>query len=372
MNMDLVPALDPAGVPGPEWLFHVLLVLTFFLHLLFLNLTLGGTLLAAVSHLAAGGRRQDPRAVLAGRLMGVNSYGISLTITTGVAPLLFVQVLYQQYFYTATILIGWVWFAFLGLLMVGYYAAYAYKFRSPESPPAGGSLWLLVSATMFLLIAMVHVAVHLIHAQPGGWDGFAANPWQVVGDPTYLPRLLHFVLAGVGMSSLVSCWWALRQAKGGRDEELNNAIARHTWKWALWATVLQVVDGVVLLVLLPRPVLAGMMQGGAVMVAPLAVAVVAGLGLLVMLARVSEPAARPTTVTGTLAAMILVVAVMAVTRHQVRLLYLQSVTGQFELQTSPQWFNIAVFVVLLVAGLITVYLMTRRVLTSPAEGEEAA
>ena len=78
-----------------------------------MNLTLGGTLLAVISHLSGGGRRDDSRTALAGRLMAVNTYGISLTITTGVAPLLFIQVLYQQFFYTATILIGWVWFGLL-------------------------------------------------------------------------------------------------------------------------------------------------------------------------------------------------------------------------------------------------------------------
>ena len=38
MQADLVPAVDPAGLPGPPWLFHVLLVFTFFLHMLFMNL----------------------------------------------------------------------------------------------------------------------------------------------------------------------------------------------------------------------------------------------------------------------------------------------------------------------------------------------
>ncbi len=47
MTPDLVPAVDAAGLPGPVWLFQALLVFTFFLHLLFMNLTLGGTLLAA-------------------------------------------------------------------------------------------------------------------------------------------------------------------------------------------------------------------------------------------------------------------------------------------------------------------------------------
>ena len=108
-------------------------------------------------------------AVLAGRLMAVNSIGISLTITTGIAPLLFVQVLYQQYFYTATILIAPVWMLFLLMLMVGYYATYLYKFKGTPARGSGGTGWLLVAAAMFLLIAMVHVAVHLIHSQPEKW-----------------------------------------------------------------------------------------------------------------------------------------------------------------------------------------------------------
>jgi len=69
MNPQLIPPLDAAGLPGPPWLFHVLLVFTFFLHMLFMNLTLGGTLLAAVAHFRGGGRRDDPRGALAGRLM---------------------------------------------------------------------------------------------------------------------------------------------------------------------------------------------------------------------------------------------------------------------------------------------------------------
>jgi len=144
MSGSLIPSVDAAPVPGPFWLLHVLLVLTFFLHLVFMNLTLGGTLLAAISQVASRGRAGDVRTVLASRLMTVNNYGISLTITSGVAPLLFVQVLYQQYFYPATILLGWIWFFFLVMLTVGYYSAYAYKFRGTPATGRGGTAWLVL------------------------------------------------------------------------------------------------------------------------------------------------------------------------------------------------------------------------------------
>jgi hypothetical protein len=372
MNPNLIPGVDPAGLPGPLWLFHVLLVFTFFLHLIFMNLTLGGTLLAAVAHFKSGGRRDDFRGVLAGRLMAINNYGISLTITTGVAPLLFIQLIYQQYFYTATILLAPVWFSILVLLTAGYYAAYLYKFRGAPSRGSGGGLWLSVSALMFLLIAMIHVAVNLVHAQPEMWGHLADGSWSVFSDPSFWPRLLHFVLAGLGFAAVVTAWWAVRRASEGVDSDTNTQIARWAWRWALWTTVLQVVDGFLLLMVLPRPVLIGVMTGGVATLGPLTLAILIGIGLLMMIARVSNPVEKPGLVTGTLAAMTLTIAVMTITRHQVRALYLEPSTAQFSFQIVPQWGNFVLFAVLLVAGLVTVGFMVWRVLTSPASGADAA
>lgn len=372
MGLTLLPGADPTAIPGPVWLFQVLLVFTFFLHMLFLNLTLGGTLLAAVSQLAAGGRAGDCRTTLARRLMGVNAYGISLTITTGIAPLLFVQLLYQRFFYSATILIGSAWFMLVALLLVGYYAAYAYKFRGAPARGAGGTGWLTLSASMFLIVAMVHVAVNLVHSQPEQWAGFADRPWSVLADPAYFPRLLHFVLAGIGLSALLASWWAARQAAAGKDVETNTDIAKLAWKWVLWTTLAQIADGFLLLLALPRPVLLKLMQGGAATLVPLTLSILLGLGLLMMLARVSDPVRKRGTVTGTLAAMVLTIAVMAVTRHQVRDIYLEPSRLPFGPAVAAQWGNFLLFALLLVVGLATVAFMVRRVLDDRAGGEDAA
>jgi hypothetical protein len=372
MNSDLIPALDAAGIPGPSWLFHVLLVLTFFLHMLFMNLTLGGTLLAVVAHARSGGRDDDFRGVFSRRMMGINNFGISLTITTGIAPLLFIQVLYHQFFYTATILLAWVWFALLVLLTVGYYAAYLYKFRGAPARGQGGGAWLTLSAIMFFLIAMIHVGIHIAHVQPQRWSGLAGSFWNVLADPTYWPRLLHFVLAGIAFSALVAAWWATRRVTAGDDVETNTAIARWSWRWALWATVLQVVDGFVLLFLLPGDVLRDVMSGGVATLVPLTLAILLGVGLLMMLARTDNPVASPGLITGTLAAMTLAVAVMSITRHQVRVVYLAPFTADQNFVVVSQWGNFLLFALLLVAGLLTVAWMVRRVLASPASGAEAA
>jgi len=304
--------------------------------------------------------------------MAVNNYGISLTITTGVAPLLFIQVIYQQYFYTATILIAPVWFAMLILLTVGYYAAYLYKFRGAPARGRGGGLWLTVSALMFFLIAMIHVAVNLISSQPEHWGSLADGGWNVLGDPTFWPRLFHFVFAGIAFAALVAAWWAVRRATAGIDVETNTKIAGYAWRWALWATVLQVVDGFLLLMVLPGPVLRGIMSGGLPTLGPLTLGILLGIGLLMMMARAKNPVENPGLVSGTLGAMTLTIAIMSITRHQVRALYLEPATRQFEMLVVSQWGNFLLFALLLVMVFATVAFMVKRVLASPASGTDAA
>ena len=156
------------------------------------------------------------------------------------------------------------------------------------------------------------------------------------------------------------------------EVELNTSIARTAWRWALWSTVLQVVDGFLLLGVLPREVLLGTMSGGIAILGPLTLSILLAIGIVVMLARGLDPAGHRGLVTGTLAAMTLTIAVMSVTRHQVRVLYLAPATEPFTLQVVPQWGNFMLFAVLLLLGLATVAYMVKRVLAEPAAGEEAA
>jgi len=114
------------------------------------------------------------------------------------------------------------------------------------------------------------------------------------------------------------------------------------------------------------------MRGGIAILGPLTLSILLAIGLLVMLAKASNPVENPGLVSGVLAALTLTIAVMAVTRHQVRALYLQELTAQFTATVVPQWGNFVLFAVFLVISLVTVFVMVRRVVTSPAEGNDAA
>jgi hypothetical protein len=362
VHADLIPALDPAPVPGPPALLVVLWIVTFFLHLLAVNAALGGAIFAALLPPSmSGGARRAVSLFLA----DINSWALSLAITFAIAPLLFLQVLYGRFFYTASVLIAPIWLGLLALLVLAYYLNWIAKFRLRAGKGATGILAL--SAVFYLAIAAIQTSVHLISVQPAGWGAVLARPSLVLSDPTFLPRFLHFVLAAVSMAAILPA--AFPRALGDAAPEA----ARTGLFTALVLTGAQFAVGLWLLAVLPRPVLAGLMTGGGASLAPLGLGILVGLALLVLLGKaVGAPGnvrlAR--VVLGHLAAAVLL---MIVTRHQVRDLYLAGARASEQIAVVPQWSVLALFLLVFVvcAGL-TVWAVSRAVTDRPGPGEAAA
>ena len=327
----LVPALDPAPIPGPAWLVHVRWVATFVIHLLFVNAVLGGTILSAAASYV--GKRLRPAAVL---VVEMNSWTISLAITFGIAPLLFLQVLYGRFFYSATILVARGWFGMLVLLTIAYYLNYVVKGMLRKGADAPAAL-LSVEALLFLAIAGIQVAVHLLSVQPVLWDAASRNGFAILSDPSYAPRLLHFVLAGISLAGALAMRQGIRAAEAGKDRAGADALARFGQKAAFAATFLQMADGIWLLLSLPRPVLLGLMKGGGATMGPLTLAILLGLGLLVLLAQLSDPLASPKKARHVTELILGAILLMVVTRHQVRGLYLAVSGAASQPAAAPQW-----------------------------------
>lgn len=366
MPTNLIPALDPAPIPGPPWLFHGLWVLTFLLHLLFMNAVLGGTLLAAAAQFA--GKKFRPVAVL---FSDLNSWTISLAVTFGIAPLLFMQVLYGRFFYTATVLVAWGWFGMLVLLTLAYYLNYIVKarFRAGADAP----VLLSIEALIFLAIAGIQVAVHLLQVQPGKWDAASRDAWFILSDPTYLPRFLHFVLAGVSLAGALALRQGIKKAESGGDRVEADAMATLGIRAALAATVLQMADGIWLMMSLPGPVLLGLMRGGAATLVPLTLSILLGLGLLVLLAQISGPLGQAKKARHVSELILGAILLMTVTRHQVRGLYLSVSGATGQPVVSPQWGIFFIFVLALVLCLgLLVFAGLKALKDRPANPEDIA
>ena len=366
MPTSLIPALDPAPLPGPPWLFQVLWVLTFFIHLLFVNTVLGGTLLAAFAGSTGPGRRE-----VRTLFVEVNSWVISMAITFGIAPLLFIQVVLGRFFYTATILVGWAWFGMLVILTAGYYLNYVAKFRLRAGKDAG--VVIALEAVCFVAIAAIQVAINLLHLQPGRWEQVADHAWAALGDPSFLPRFFHFVLAAVAMSGALAAFVAVRRAARGGDAQALGGMARFGVKAALVATLLQLVDGFWLLLALPEDVLKGFMRGGAATMAPLGIGILAGVLLLVVLAQISDPLAQPTKVRRVAELIVGATVLMIVTRHELRDFYLTKARAGEQVTVATQWGPLALFLAVFVLCVgLTVYALVRAAKDKPAPGEDAA
>lgn len=363
-----LPALDPMPIPGPPWLFHLLWLVTFAVHVVGVNVVLGSSVLGTFAALDRDRAFGRPVARL---FAEVNTWAIALTITFGIAPLLFVQVLYGRLFYSATVILAPAWLGLLLLLMAAYYLTYAAKYRLRAGK--GAALPLALSALLFLAVAAIQVVVHLLSVQPGRWEAALASPWAAFADRAFLPRFLHFVLAGVTLAAILLAWLAVRRPPA--EEERAAAGARASWgvKLALLATLLQLVVGLWLTISVPRDVLLGLMRGGGRTMAPFTLGIAAGFGLLVFLARVRDPFADRGSVRRALELYGLAMLLMLVTRHQLRDVYVDAAGAAAAPAAASQWGVFAIFLAAFVACAALAILALRRAATErPGPGEATA
>ena len=363
-----LPALDPMPIPGPPWLFHLLWLVTFAVHVVGVNVVLGSSVLGTFAALDRDRAFGRPVARL---FAEVNTWAIALTITFGIAPLLFLQVLYGRLFYSATVILAPAWLGLLLLLMAAYYLTYAAKYRLRAGK--GAALPLALSALLFLAVAAIQVVVHLLSVQPDRWEAALASPWAAFADRAFLPRFLHFVLAGVTLAAILLAWLAVRRPPA--EEERVAACARASWgvKIALLATLLQLVVGLWLTISVPRDVLLGLMRGGAATMAPFTLGIAAGFGLLVFLARVRDPFTDRSSVRRALELYGLAMLLMLVTRHQLRDVYVDAAKAAAAPVAASQWGVFAIFLAALVACAAFAILALRRAATDrPGPGEATA
>jgi len=186
----LIPAADPLGLAVPVWVLLGFKTFGFFLHLLFMNLWVAG-LPAALFLL-----RRKP--ATAERLFHALPFFMAFGINAGIVPLLFLQVIYPQFFYPATILQAWFWFAVIPLLLIAYYAVYLASFGKFRVGAA------VVATALIYWIGLMFSSAVTLTANPQDWPGIfmgnnhggAVHGWYFYFS---LEVLLRFLLV-VGMA----------------------------------------------------------------------------------------------------------------------------------------------------------------------------
>ncbi len=237
----LIPPRDEFGLPAWLWLFHILLPFTFALHAVFMNFAMGGAVVIPFLWIM-GRRRARPELVdVARTALRMMPVAISFTITTGVAVLLFVQVVYGQFFYTANILMGWHWLAILAYLMLGFYLVYAADAQLHRNRFGGGMTMLIVAALAFLSIAHVFNNNAILAIRPALWRAIHDSDGVHARDPMWTPRYLHSIIGSIAVTGL---WLAAmgRLARSLPEQSRRTAVTTGL-AIALVATVLQIMSG---------------------------------------------------------------------------------------------------------------------------------
>lgn len=202
----MIGGYDPMAMPAPPEIMIFLLGLTFVLHFGLLGLLFS----ALWARAAAEWGKKDVYDSL--RIHRAGVVGFSMTITLGVPPLLFVQILYGKYFYTSSISIGFPWLAVVGYLLIGFYAMYwaVWSWMRNKGPSLSGKINWLIAVLCIIAIGYTFSWNHL--------KSMSESPWsQTVAFGAAMHRLLGYFGAAL-MAAMAWLLWL------GRKWRTDNAV----------------------------------------------------------------------------------------------------------------------------------------------------
>ena len=294
---------------------------------------------------------------------------MAFTITLGIAPLLFVQTMYGHLFYTASVITAWPWFSVLGVLLVTYSLVYRLSFHG-DSLSGGAKATAVLVMIGLVSIAFLYVNNMTLAIRPDVWaakyfarsDGTAWN----LDDPTFFPRLMHFVTAAAAVAGMVLAVVGAKRVNNG--DETGRAWLKLGGLWFVIPTLLQFAWGLWWLMALDREVMLPLMGGDLPQTIVFMTSIFLPIGSMIMMA-LSVKKDRPFgMVHGAAYLLLMTIVGMIITRHAVREYTLQPVFDINTVETLPQWGVFTVFAALLVAALATVAWMVVTIMKSPEEG----
>ncbi len=346
-----LPRPEPLPLPAPAWLLWGLLMLTFLLHVIPMNLVLGGSIIGA-SLRARAARGDRPAERLAAWIARAMPVAIAAAVTFGVAPLLFLQVLYGRVFFTSAVLIAWFWLAIVPLLLGGYYASYYLGSRRDQAGTAATIIgWVLVA--VWAVIAFIQTTnMSLMLRVDQFTELYAASARGLhlnLSDPSLVPRYLHMVAGAIAVAGLALA--LAGRAFRARDDEMAACATRTGTRWAAVATGVNVVVGSWWIAVLPRPTLARFAGGDAVAAVIVGVAIALGMAAVVMTVLAAQAPGRGSRLGGAVGVVVLTTIAMLLTRNEVRRAALDEAGFVIVPWVVPQWGPFAIFGVLLVVSL---------------------
>ena len=207
----LIPTPDPLQV-HPFW-FQLLLIITFFLHILLVDVIIGVGIIAFVKHLRQTCATMPINREISRRLPFVVAFAVNF----GIPPLLFLQNIYGHFLYASTVLMARYWLAVVVLLFVAYYLVYLYRLWF-QRLQRGRMTVIGLAVALFMIIAFIMTNNFTLMQRPEAWSHYFDHPHGCLlnlSDPTLLPRYLHFLASAIAMGGLaIALFYEMKRQRG--------------------------------------------------------------------------------------------------------------------------------------------------------------
>ena len=200
--------LLPFGLSGPSAFYLLMYWLTFVLHQAFMHYVLAGSLVVAWAACFPGNlsRRRVDESISA-TLRDWMPFLLSAAITAGVAPLLFIQIVYQHPFYAANLLLWWRWMIVVPVLIVAFYLLYLLKsdwfWRLPRAVTSSVSL---LTSGSFVFVGFCWTVNHLLANRPASWPNTYATGHLPVTAFEVISRLAVWIGGSFSTMCVILGW----------------------------------------------------------------------------------------------------------------------------------------------------------------------
>ena len=351
----LIPT--PDILPAPWGFFYPLLILTFSLHLILANILLGAGFLVLWR-----GIRNRTNAIpdpLSREISRKWPMTIAFTVNLGVAPLLFLQILYGQFIYVSSVLMAVYWLAIFVLIIFAYYGAYLYQIHYDRL--GGARIWIAgISVLILIVVGFFFTNSLLLMIDPKVWPRYFQEPggslihWT---EPSLIPRYLHFLFASIAAGGLIMALMGRRQKEkghAGAEDHIRQGLVLYGC-----VTLFQFLIGAWYLGGLPGRVLSQVFFDSSWAFPAFIISVMAG-GVSVLFAFAKMPL-------HTTACAVLTTLLMILFRFQVRSAYMAPYAEQTRVEVITQYGPALVFVLALVMGIAVIIYMLRLALRANRE-----
>ncbi|MBF0452193.1 MAG: hypothetical protein HQK75_15940 [Candidatus Magnetomorum sp.] len=358
----LIPNTSPIQVNVN--FFTVLLLVTFLIHLWIMNVMLGTGIIALIRHL-----KKDQQTDLSQTIAANLPFTIAFTINVGVAPLLFLQVLYGHLMYSSSILMAVYWLSVIGVLILAYYSAYIYDFKY-DILSEKRIFFIGFTVVGLLWIAFVFTNNMTLMLSPDKWAMYFENRSGLclnLTEQTLIPRFLHFIAASVAIGGLAIALYRQIQKDYDKTDEPVDKNKISQWDqdiqtglgWFIGATLIQMSIGIWYFMSLPETI-RGLFIGNNIYGTTI-FALVIPLIIIMLVCGVRN------NVWMSAVLMVPITLLMVLMRHLVRSAYLDSYFRLQDLPVTGQYSPLILFILALLAAIAAIVYMIRLVLSNRLE-----